>query len=107
MKQQRNLPIVYYIILGKDSCNGDSGGPLMSYNGDFKGTKYLRGIVSFGTTTCGNVRKQNIIIHFHKSILQRKMFFFSGKSWYLHKCTILYSMDIITYETLNLNLKAE
>ena len=74
MKQLRNLPIVYYIILlGKDSCNGDSGGPLMSYNGDFKGTKYLRGIVSFGTTTCGNVRKQNIIIiiYFHKSILQK------------------------------------
>ena len=70
MKQLINLPIVYYILLGKDSCNGDSGGPLMSYNGDFKGTKYLRGIVSFGTTTCGNVRKQNII-YFHKSILQK------------------------------------
>ena len=81
MKQQRNLSTVYYIPLGKDSCNGDSGGPLMSYNGDFKGTKYLRGIVSFGTTTCGNVRKQNIIIiiYFHKSILQKKkMFFFQG-----------------------------
>ena len=71
MKQLKNLPIVYYILLGKDSCNGDSGGPLMSYNGDFKGTKYLRGIVSFGTTTCGNVSKQNIIIfinQFYKKI---------------------------------------
>ena len=99
----------YDIILGKDSCNGDSGGPLMSYNGDFKGTKYLRGIVSFGTTTCGNVRKQNNyhLCIFINQFYKNKCWFFSGKSWYLHKCTILHPMDIITYETLNLNLKAE
>ena len=81
----------------------------MSYNGDFKGTKYLRGIVSFGTTTCGNVSKQDIIIIYGFSYINftKKNMFFSGKSWYLHKCTVLHPMDIITYETLNLNLKAE
>merc|ERR1711953_279055 len=44
---------------GKDSCNGDSGGPLMSLDGgwgDFKEPKYLRGIVSFGSQNCGTVR---------------------------------------------------
>ena len=40
-------------IIGEDSCNGDSGGPLMSQRGsDFKNTKYLVGIVSFGTYRC-------------------------------------------------------
>lgn len=34
---------------GKDSCNGDSGGPLaQSYNGSF----YVLGIVSYGPTAC-------------------------------------------------------
>ena len=43
--------------LGKDSCSGDSGGPLLSYEGvnDFGDLKYLRGIVSFGAKRCGNV----------------------------------------------------
>ena len=41
---------------GEDSCNGDSGGPLLSQgSGDFKSTKYLVGIVSFGTGNCGIV----------------------------------------------------
>ena len=42
--------------VGIDSCNGDSGGPLMSFDGDFKGPKFLRGIVSFGSQNCGTVR---------------------------------------------------
>ena len=48
-----------YLHLGKDSCSGDSGGPLISYEGvnDFGDLKYLRGIVSFGPKRCGNVSK--------------------------------------------------
>ena len=42
---------------GKDSCKGDSGGPLMSQRaGNLDKPKYLYGIVSFGTTNCGSVR---------------------------------------------------
>ncbi|XP_070510033.1 serine protease easter-like [Chironomus tepperi] len=41
---------------GRDSCNGDSGGPLMRY-GNFPNSKYpyylLVGIVSFGPKKCG------------------------------------------------------
>ncbi|XP_012285292.1 serine protease easter-like isoform X2 [Orussus abietinus] len=40
--------------IGKDSCRGDSGGPLMrvdSFGGPYK--YYLFGIVSFGTARCG------------------------------------------------------
>ena len=46
----------FYAFSGKDSCSGDSGGPLMSQkDGDFKRPKYLVGIVSFGTRRCGKV----------------------------------------------------
>lgn len=40
---------------GKDSCRGDSGGPLMvSYtNSRGDGNWYAAGIVSFGPTPCG------------------------------------------------------
>ncbi|XP_063698019.1 serine protease easter-like, partial [Culicoides brevitarsis] len=40
---------------GKDSCNGDSGGPLMGYYKDSQGRAYfyLAGIVSFGPQECG------------------------------------------------------
>merc|ERR1712156_1081680 len=50
---------------GEDSCNGDSGGPLMSLDGaitDFKNPKFLRGIVSFGSQNCGSVRPFTIHI---------------------------------------------
>lgn len=40
---------------GKDSCNGDSGGPLMGFYKDSKGRAYyyLAGVVSFGPHECG------------------------------------------------------
>ena len=39
-------------LLGQDSCNGDSGGPLIG-RFEAQGTMYLSGVVSFGTPTCG------------------------------------------------------
>lgn len=38
--------------LGRDSCNGDSGGPLMNTFKDDSGQWYVKGIVSFGAK-CG------------------------------------------------------
>lgn len=40
---------------GKDSCRGDSGGPLMSYYLDENGENnwYSIGVVSFGPSPCG------------------------------------------------------
>ena len=41
-------------ILGSDSCNGDSGGPLV-YRPNGPDTPYYQvGVVSFGTSKCGN-----------------------------------------------------
>lgn len=41
---------------GKDSCRGDSGGPLMRYDNHATVPHwYLAGIVSFGPTPCGQV----------------------------------------------------
>lgn len=37
---------------GKDSCEGDSGGPLMQH-ARYGPPFYLRGVVSFGSTLCG------------------------------------------------------
>lgn len=44
------FPIV--LFLGKDTCSGDSGGPLIVRNGQ-DSPMWLSGIVSFGTHTCG------------------------------------------------------
>ena len=42
-------------INGQDSCTGDSGGPLIvSKSESTDSTKYLYGIVSFGSRKCGN-----------------------------------------------------
>lgn len=38
---------------GKDSCRGDSGGPLMTVNTSRDNNWYAAGIVSFGPTPCG------------------------------------------------------
>ncbi|KAF2895319.1 hypothetical protein ILUMI_10857 [Ignelater luminosus] len=39
--------------LGKDSCRGDSGGPLMAIDTKLTGVYYVYGIVSFGPNPCG------------------------------------------------------
>ena len=44
------------LLSGKDSCGGDSGGPLMGSGEDVQNEPhYLIGIVSFGTGVCGIV----------------------------------------------------
>ena len=43
---------LHLLILGQDSCNGDSGGPLIG-RFEIQDTMYLSGVVSFGTPTCG------------------------------------------------------
>ena len=42
----------FVTFLGKDSCSGDSGGPLIVRN-RIEDPMYLKGIVSFGTKKCG------------------------------------------------------
>ena len=44
--------VCYLLLIGKDSCNGDSGGPLIT-NEAFGTPWFQVGIVSFGTTECG------------------------------------------------------
>ena len=51
------------MISGKDSCSGDSGGPLLSFNGE-NGSKYLRGISSFGAKKCGTVSTSTSDVQF-------------------------------------------
>lgn len=55
---------------GKDSCNGDSGGPLMAIHSDKhqKIYKYLVGIVSFGPRQCGTSGIPGIYTHIAKYI---------------------------------------
>ena len=53
----KEVIFIDFFFAGKDSCKGDSGGPLMSQRaGNLDKPKYLYGIVSFGTTNCGSVR---------------------------------------------------
>ena len=54
-----------FTYLGIDSCSGDSGGPLMSFDvskvaKELDAKKYLRGIVSFGSKKCGIVSKNYV-----------------------------------------------
>lgn len=48
--------------IGEDSCNGDSGGPLMSVEA-VRGNPpayYIIGVVSFGSTICGSTPQPGI-----------------------------------------------
>ena len=96
-------------ITGEDSCSGDSGGPLFSRKGtDFKETKYLVGIVSFGTKKCGTVSNFNTIPNQRKKkwvgsmISQLKGYYVKYKhSWnpnrppqrVLDHCTVVEGVD--------------
>ena len=42
----------YDFILGRDTCQADSGGPLMVRAGK-ESPMYLRGVLSFGSNKCG------------------------------------------------------
>lgn len=48
---------------GKDSCTGDSGGPLMHKIGD---TFILTGIVSYGDVECGKEGSPAVYTHVYK-----------------------------------------
>ena len=68
---------VYIYNLGKDSCGGDSGGPLMvAETTILRGIKintYTQiGIVSWGATTCGTINEPGIytnVAYFNEWIL--------------------------------------
>ena len=56
--------ILILIFLGKDSCGGDSGGPLIQKARGVGNPWFQVGVVSFGTKTCGigiPGRSQNFI----------------------------------------------
>ena len=44
--------IRHFVFIDEDSCSGDSGGPLM-VQADAESKMYLIGVVSFGTSKCG------------------------------------------------------
>lgn len=48
---------------GKDSCKGDSGGPLMHELGD---TFVIVGVVSFGSVICGQEGAPALYTHVYK-----------------------------------------
>ena len=43
----------YHLLIGKDSCNGDSGGPLIQKDRGVGNPWFQVGVVSFGTSKCG------------------------------------------------------
>ena len=98
MRQER--PTDDFLFSGRDSCGGDSGGPLMGYDGDVENDPhYLIGIVSFGTGVCGivSVKIQKDLIP--EEVLSLLMFL--GCSWRLHSSRILHGLDQRKPEALN------
>ena len=63
----------------KDACSGDSGGPIYSSAGlnDQSDQKYLRGIVSIGSTKCGTVSQKFQLAFMVMLINIVNLFFFS------------------------------
>ena len=45
--------IKHQLLIGKDSCNGDSGGPLIQKAEGVGKPWFQVGVVSFGTSRCG------------------------------------------------------
>ena len=45
--------IKHHLLIGKDSCNGDSGGPLIQKAKGVGKPWFQVGVVSFGTSRCG------------------------------------------------------
>ena len=43
----------HHLLIGKDSCNGDSGGPLIQKAKGVGKPWFQVGVVSFGTSRCG------------------------------------------------------
>ena len=49
----RRKTVCLIFVTGKDSCGGDSGGP-MTYRHSVNDPWYLVGLVSYGSTKCGD-----------------------------------------------------
>ena len=45
--------IKIHLLIGKDSCNGDSGGPLIQKAKGVGNPWFQVGVISFGTSKCG------------------------------------------------------
>ena len=69
----------------------------MSQKDGIDGPKYLTGIVSFGTRTCGKVRNLSYI---RKKSLPILSFCFSGLSGCLYKCYLLPKLDCISHASM-------
>ena len=66
--------VCYLLLIGKDSCNGDSGGPLIT--NEARGYPWFQvGIVSFGTAQCGKGVPGIYVAQFDK-YLRQKLFMY-------------------------------
>ena len=81
-KKPKQPHFILSLISGEDSCKGDSGGPLLSQRGtDFKNSKYLVGIVSFGTNRCARgVPGLYTSIEYYLPWIKQNMKTFGGSS---------------------------